>query len=147
MHGRRASHRSSAGWHKAAARGPTHELAARRWRWTREPGSDPPTAAKQPVPGDVTARGGQEGIRGTGVSDSAVPSGASVGEQQRESHIASGLGGMRKKKNTGYGNVALAALFWSYFRSALAILITIPTAVILARLLTPTEFGIATAAR
>jgi O-antigen/teichoic acid export membrane protein len=89
----------------------------------------------------------KKGIMGTGVSDSTVPGGASVGEQQRESHIASGLGGMRKKKNTGYGNVALAALFWSYFRSALAILITIPTAVILARLLTPTEFGIATAAR
>ena len=47
----------------------------------------------------------------------------------------------------GFGKVALAALFWSYLRSILALLITVPTAVILARLLTPSEFGIAAAAR
>jgi len=45
-----------------------------------------------------------------------------------------------------YGRVARASVRWAYARSVVNFLVTIPTAMVLARLLTPEEFGIAAAA-
>ncbi|MBA3884186.1 MAG: lipopolysaccharide biosynthesis protein [Acidobacteria bacterium] len=49
-------------------------------------------------------------------------------------------------KKKSYSGTALAALFWTHSRRGIAALIALPTAVILARLLSPAEFGIAAAA-
>jgi PST family polysaccharide transporter len=47
---------------------------------------------------------------------------------------------------TSYARVARVGVFWSYLRQGFAWLLQIPTAIILARLLTPEEFGVAAAA-
>lgn len=52
----------------------------------------------------------------------------------------------RARKSKSYGKVALAALFWSSFRSIIYTIVALPTTVILARLLSPADFGIAAAA-
>lgn len=46
---------------------------------------------------------------------------------------------------TSYSRIARAGIFWSYLRQAIAWGLQIPTAIILARLLSPTDFGIAAA--
>ena len=45
-----------------------------------------------------------------------------------------------------YSEIVRHGVYWSYFRSALAWIVMLPTAIILARLLTPAEFGVAAAA-
>jgi len=58
-----------------------------------------------------------------------------------------GVAPLRLKPNkSGYANVARAALFWTYLRSFIYTIAVIPTTVILARLLSPSDFGIAAAA-
>lgn len=45
-----------------------------------------------------------------------------------------------------YGKLARAGTFWAYVRQAIVVTLAIPTAMMLARLLTPEDFGIAAAA-
>src|SRR5687767_10638502 len=54
--------------------------------------------------------------------------------------------GRKRKAKSGYSDVARAAVFWTYLRSAIYTVAVIPTTVILARLLSPSDFGIAAAA-
>ena len=54
--------------------------------------------------------------------------------------------GPKRKAKSGYSDVARAAVFWTYLRSAIYTVAVIPTTVILARLLSPSDFGIAAAA-
>jgi O-antigen/teichoic acid export membrane protein len=53
---------------------------------------------------------------------------------------------LKSNKHSGYGDVARAALFWTYLRSFIYTIVVVPSSVILARLLSPSDFGIAAAA-
>ena len=57
---------------------------------------------------------------------------------------AANTGGKRRKS---YGKVAKRGVAWAFFREGVSEMITTPTAIIMARLLTPFDFGVAASAR
>ena len=62
------------------------------------------------------------------------------------SEPAEAISGTKLGAHRTYGRLARASVMWGYVRSGILMLVGIPTTIILARLLTPEEFGIAATA-
>lgn len=79
----------------------------------------------------------------------APPSGASRAEAVAVADApdgAAGAGTVPVKPGKKYGKLAKQGVVWSFFREGVSELITTPTAMIMARLLTPFDFGVAASA-
>lgn len=78
----------------------------------------------------------------------ATPHDGAPGEDAVPNDEAASASGRRKRKKQDrrYGAVAKRGVVWSFFREGVSEMISTPTAIVMARLLTPFDFGIAASA-